>query len=150
MTCAAVLDVTAAAVAANLPDVLPAAIVTDAGTVNLAAEEASDTTAPPAGAAAERIAVHVEVPGDGIVTGLHTTEVNVGGVVLTVIAVPVTVVGMPLPCKLAATPFVIKIGTLPEAVGVSCTATFATMPFAMTLVLIPVSRHVVDSALALH
>ena len=73
------LVVTAAAVAVKLPDVLPAATVTDAGTVSSALEDATVTAAPPAGAAPDRVIVHVEVAAPDIVAGLHVRADSVTG-----------------------------------------------------------------------
>jgi hypothetical protein len=66
-----VLAETVEAVAAKVEDVAPEAIVINAGTDSAWAEEESVTVAPAEGAAAVKVTVHVDVPGDAIVVGLH-------------------------------------------------------------------------------
>jgi hypothetical protein len=53
------VEATVVVVAVNVVEVLPAAIATEAGTVTELELEQSATVAPPAGAAAERLAVQV-------------------------------------------------------------------------------------------
>jgi len=62
---------TDATVAVKAPVVAPDATVTLAGTVTLALLLDSATLAPPAGAAALRVSVHVEVPGATTMVGLQ-------------------------------------------------------------------------------
>lgn len=70
-----VFDGTLAAVAVNVAEVCPAATVTLAGTVAAAVLELlSDTAAPPAGAAAVRRTVPVEVAPPETVVGFRVSE----------------------------------------------------------------------------
>ena len=64
------------AVAANVFEVDPAATVADAGTVKSPLLLDSDTTAPPAGAAADKVTVHVEVPALPKLEGLQDNELT--------------------------------------------------------------------------
>ena len=62
------------AVALNVAEATPEPTVTDAGTVNAVLVSVRVTAAPPAGAAPERITVHVELPPDVTVLGEHANE----------------------------------------------------------------------------
>lgn len=64
-------DETWVAVAANVPVVPPVGMETDAGTDREALPETNVTTAPPAGAAADRVAVQVADPGVAIAEGVQ-------------------------------------------------------------------------------
>ena len=62
------------AVAMKVADAVPAAILSDAGVVSIALLSETVTIAPPAGAAALRVTVHVLVDPAGILVGLHCSE----------------------------------------------------------------------------
>lgn len=64
-------DATWAPVAANVPTVLPAGIVTEAGTESDALPEANVTIAPPAGAGWDNVTVQVVDPGVAIEEGVQ-------------------------------------------------------------------------------
>ncbi len=87
--------VEAPAVAEKLPEVAPAATVTEAGTENAELLElVSETTEPPVGAAEVSVTVHADVPPALTVTGLHPSDVGVTVAAVTVIVPPVAVVAM--------------------------------------------------------
>ena len=69
MTVAVVSDATSDALAVNVAVVLPAATVTEAGTVTLAEPDESVTEAPPPGAAWFSVTVHVDEAGVSRVAG---------------------------------------------------------------------------------
>ena len=71
------LAVTVPALALKLPAVAPAATVTDVGTVSAVLLSDSVTALPPVGAAAERVTVHVELPPEAIVPGVHPNDVTI-------------------------------------------------------------------------
>ena len=69
---------TAATVAVKFAVVAPAAIVTLAGTVTLVLLLASETLAPPVKAAALRVTVQFDEPGDATLDGLQETPLSTG------------------------------------------------------------------------
>ncbi|MBK9170133.1 MAG: hypothetical protein IPM24_22090 [Bryobacterales bacterium] len=71
LTCAVVSAFTWTVVATKVPDVPPAGIVTEAGTLTWALLSVSATVAPPAGAAWDNVTVHVLDPGVPIEDGAH-------------------------------------------------------------------------------
>lgn len=76
--------------------VSPLAMVTDAGTLTLAALLFSTTANPPLGAAADTDTVQDAVSGVGTGFGLHSSEVKSrDGLMLTVPVVPDTVTALP-------------------------------------------------------
>ena len=87
--------VEAAAVAEKLPDVAPAATVTEAGTEKAEVLElVRETMEPPVGAADVSVTVHADVPPGLTVTGLHPSELGVTVAPVTVMAPPVPVAAM--------------------------------------------------------
>ena len=77
MTVAVWLLVTVPAVAVNVFVVAPPATVTVPGTVSVALLLDSETPAPPAGAAADNVTVHVDPPPLLRLVGVHATELTV-------------------------------------------------------------------------
>jgi hypothetical protein len=94
----------------------------------------------------------LEDPGDVIVVGLHPAEdsVGVGVAPPTAIAPPAVVVGIAPPSSVALIPPATETGTLPAADDVSLTATLATTPLPILLLLMPVNRQMVDPGVELH
>jgi hypothetical protein len=109
--------------------------------------------APPNGAPLARDTVHVSVPGVLIVPGKHTRPERVElpdrrGIANTVAAA--VLVAMAFPASVALFPSMRESGTTPDAVLVTCMATCATTPLATVFMLVPVSRHIVEPAFAVH
>ena len=71
-------DVTAAAVGENIAEEVPAATVTEPGTVRAVLLVETETALPPAGAAVVSVTVHAEAPGVFTVAGLQVTEFSTG------------------------------------------------------------------------
>ena len=123
--------------------VAPAATVTDAGTVRLALLLDSETTAPPAGAAWLSATVQVEVPAELSDPGLQLRLLTVTLTdPVTVIVPPVPLADRPDPLADAKTTPVTPIGTVPDALPASVTATVATVPFWIMFWLGPERIHV--------
>ena len=84
-----VVVVTGDAVALKVAETLPAAMLTEAGMASSALVSDKAITAPPAGAACDRLTVHVAVPEETIEDGLHVRDFRVGPVgIVTAIADP--------------------------------------------------------------
>jgi hypothetical protein len=151
-TVTGVLAATADAVAVKVADVPPDATVTDDGTLRAGAEEESVTAAPPEPAAPDSVIVQVEVAGVRSAVGVQPMALTVTGAegVATVMDVPEAVVGIPAPGSSALTPRVSVIGTEAAAVDAIFIATFATTPFAIVLVLMPLRTQMADVAVVLH
>src|SRR5690242_18528356 len=95
------------AVPAKVALVAPAAIVTDAGTVNFPLLLASVTTAPPATAADERFTVHVVAAPEARLAGAQDNEVSAAGGTSATVAVcemPLYVAVIVAVCPLAIVP----------------------------------------------
>ena len=72
--------VTVPPVTVKVPVLAPAATVTEAGLVSAVLLSDSVTVEPPLGAAADNVTVHVALPPDPTLVGLHCNEVTAGAV----------------------------------------------------------------------
>ena len=100
------------------------------------------TTLPPLGAALDNVTVHVELPPDVTVVGVHCSAETT--VEPTVTTLPVPAVVVKLPSGKAPITFVIGSETELLLVELSATVTTATTPLAIPLPLIPLATHVTD------
>ncbi len=126
--------------------VAPAATVTDPGTVSAALVPDRLTSAPPVGAAADSVTVHVDVDVEPKLVGAHCRLETVGReLCVTVIAPPVPETLLRLPSD--KTPITLlngKESRLLLLVEEVVAETTATTPLAMMLVFMPVARQVSD------
>jgi len=88
-----------------------------------------------------RVTVQLELPGVTIEEGLQVNAVIVIAVEFTVMVPPVAVTVIALPVGDTAKAFLTEITVLVVTEGESVTVASATTPLAMTLELIPVSKH---------
>lgn len=142
MTVAAWLELTPVAVAVNVFEVEPEGTVTEEGTLRLVLLLLRVTAVPPAGAAALRVTVHVDVPGVAKEAGLHVTELRlvlVPGVTVIVLPVPVMATFDPV----GSVPMVlVRPAVVVPAVGANVRFTVATTPFPMAVPFVPLPKHV--------
>jgi hypothetical protein len=99
---------TVTAVALNVPVVLPAATVTETGTVRFAVLLDTETRLPPAGAAALRVTAQVAAAPDGTEVGLHVSPL-----MLTTDGVTLTEVILDVPLAAAVTVISVVAETVP-------------------------------------
>ena len=130
------------AVAVNAAVVPPAATATDAGTPSVGLLLASEMAEPPAGAAALRVIVQLEVLLGERLDGVQVKDVIEVVKLLTLMVAPVPLAGRLLPLGDAATGLVTPIQTIPNAPGESVMVTVATIPFCMKVEFNPVSKQV--------
>jgi hypothetical protein len=129
----------AAAVAAKLAVVAPAATATEAGTVSEVLLLASVTLSPPVGAAELKITVQLEAALLLTFTGLQVTDEMVGTMMLP--PVPETVI--PVPVASTPTVLVMFIAAVTALVG-TANCMMAAAPEAIILVFNPASRQVIE------
>ena len=129
------------AVAVNVAVVAPDATVTEAGTVSAAALLDSDTVPPPV---LLIVTVHVDVPPEFRLVGLHDTLLRVGVAPAMVMLPPEPDEGTLVPFGAAADTLVTAMLTVPDAAPDSVRFTTATTPLAMAFWLSPESTQVVE------
>ena len=126
----------------NVFEVVPAATVTDAGTVNTAFVFVSATKPPPVGAAPLRVTVHVALAELPTVEGLHVNPVTVGkggAPPVTVPPVPDRLRLLPAPDTAMALAIPIDVVLIPAATVRLITAT---VPFEILMAFTPEARQV--------
>jgi hypothetical protein len=135
-------DVTVPAVAAKLAVVELVATVTDDGTVSAELLEERATAAPPVGAAAEIVTVHVELAPDVRLVVVHWSAEIVGGALLLMVPpLPGSIKSVPSP----KVPITLLIETAPPVLLEARVAvTTATTPLLMLAVLMPLATQVRD------
>lgn len=139
-----VVELTAVDVALKAALVAPAAMLTEAGTLTLAAPPATPraTESPPLGAGADAVTVHDAVPGVVSGFGAQANPVNVvGWLMVTVPAVAVMAIGFPA----ASVAEGLNIPTADDVLvvdGETDSVIVATKPLAIVFALIPTSRQV--------
>jgi len=136
------LDVTAEVEAVKVVEDDPAGIVTDPGTVTDVLLSAKLTTAPPAGAAAVRFTVQMELAPPTIDPGLQTTEDKFDWTLPdTEMVPPVCATINPVPDPRTDEPLVMVTGMV-DADGVSVKVMAAITPFTIGFKFIPLTSHV--------
>jgi hypothetical protein len=122
--------------------VFPAPTVTAAGTVNAAVLLDSVTVAPPV---FDTVTVHVELPPDPKLAGLHVSPLRVGSAAVTVPPTPASDSEFPKGVTPNVLVTLIAVLATPEAI---VTLTTATTPFCITVAFKPVSRQMYKPELA--
>jgi len=139
VTVAVVLALTAEALALNVPEVDPAATMTEEGTLTLLLLLLIGIDSPPLGAALPNVTVHVAVPGVFTEDGVHANELSEGAEP-TVRLLPVAMAASDPPLELAATnPAMPALMVPAEIEGVI--ETLAITPSAIADVLRPAAMH---------
>ena len=128
------------AVAANVADVLPAATVTDAGTVSAELLADSATLRPPVGAACVRVKAQVDLPFAIILVGVHDRALTVAWAVTVRLAVaesPFNVaVNVAVWLRVPAPPVVPELDEVAVKLAVVAAAATFTEPGTVTAVLL--------------
>jgi hypothetical protein len=127
--------------AVNVPEVAPAVTVTEEGTVRAAFALVSDMVAPPAGAALDRLAVHVVLLLEVNVPLAHARLLNTGVGLTTVTVPPVALVASPSPARDADRGSITPMYAA-DAFPPTVTATVARTPFAITFEFAPEAMQV--------
>jgi hypothetical protein len=130
----------AVVVALNVAVVAAAATVTEAGTVKAGLLLDSVTSAPPTGAAPDRVTVQVELLELFKLPGTHAMELTVGKTAAPVTIPPVAETAIPVPPGADAMLLLTAIAALVTPVAM-VTLTRATVPFEMVLALMPEITH---------
>jgi hypothetical protein len=138
-----VLALTVEAFSVNPALVDPAAIVTDEGTVTLAAPPVPVVTvSPPVGAGADTVTVHAVEPGVVTVAGVQATALTLnGGLMVTCPPVAITLKAL----LLAVAPLTLRIWIVEDVltvVGETVNVAVATTPLAMVVALRPNNKQV--------
>jgi hypothetical protein len=141
---AAWLVLTEPAAALNAAVELPAPTVTEAGTVKMVLLSESETLEPPVGAACVKVTVQADVELATTLLGEHCTAETAGVADWIAIVPPVPETAIAVPSAATPTRPLTDSGTLEPLVAASVTATVATLPLPITLLFMPLARHVVD------
>ena len=121
------------AVAVNVAVVFPAPTATVAGTLNAPTLLDSVTVAPPV---FDTVTVHVELPPEPRLPGVHVRPLRTGGLGAAVTTPPAPVIVIASAAALAPSALITLIAALPVPAAIE-TLTAATTPFCMTLAFKP-------------